>query len=588
MKERQQPLFQLAMICKNSSETIVQTLSSYKSIISYWTIIDTGSTDGTQDLIKQTLADIPGQLHEYPFEGFTKSRNRCLDLIGQHAQYTIMPDDSYFLSDPEALERELANTNYPVVSIRIHFQGNIANQNYTSKRISLSDSGIRYFGSIHEDLNRGINYEIKSCYMLDLPGQTLQQDRTQTRLRSDLALLAGKNDPRSLYYMAMTHIKLNEHDQAKHYLLQRLESNDKDYEERFQSMIHLAVLTKDTNWYYRAIQEFPTRQAEAWFNLYLHTGHLQCLSNAYLHRKADLTRCRLPVITDIYHSYIAGYMNTELKDHNVSLYVIVPLFNLRTASTIKQARLCIESLNKIPYVKPVVVMDANYFPGNDLPAICLTKNQPQRCLWLKENLVNLAIRTLINEYQAAYFCWLDADVVIEDPNFGIETLARLIDYIPIILQPWSKVRTGQNIEESWSTSRPYGHTGHCWALNKQAFNRLGGLYDKLVTGSFDYYLAHRSKVFLRTYPMMPDFIRRDLAEYDTKLDKVDFAECVPDIEISHRPIGSIKNRMYEKRHHMISGLQETDLRYDSEGLLEISSNYQKIDELRNFYARRSK
>ena len=42
------PLLGLVMIIKNENATIETTLESVKHDIDYWTIVDTGSTDGTQ------------------------------------------------------------------------------------------------------------------------------------------------------------------------------------------------------------------------------------------------------------------------------------------------------------------------------------------------------------------------------------------------------------------------------------------------------------------------------------------------------------------------------------------------------------
>ena len=56
----------LNMIVKNESEIITRCLDSVKDLIDYWVISDTGSTDGTQQIITDYFKqhNIPGLLLE--------------------------------------------------------------------------------------------------------------------------------------------------------------------------------------------------------------------------------------------------------------------------------------------------------------------------------------------------------------------------------------------------------------------------------------------------------------------------------------------------------------------------------------------
>ena len=46
------------MIVKNEAHCIIRCLESIKPYINYWVICDTGSTDGTQNVIKEYLKEI--------------------------------------------------------------------------------------------------------------------------------------------------------------------------------------------------------------------------------------------------------------------------------------------------------------------------------------------------------------------------------------------------------------------------------------------------------------------------------------------------------------------------------------------------
>lgn len=70
----------LTMIVKNEAAIIERCLASVKPLLTRWCIVDTGSTDGTQDIIKKCMADLPGQLHERPWKEYDGSRTEAMDL----------------------------------------------------------------------------------------------------------------------------------------------------------------------------------------------------------------------------------------------------------------------------------------------------------------------------------------------------------------------------------------------------------------------------------------------------------------------------------------------------------------------------
>ena len=80
------PTICLNMIVKNEAHVIRRCLDSVRPLIDTWVIVDTGSTDGTQDLIREIFADLPGELHERPWHDFgynrSESRRSFRDCFG--------------------------------------------------------------------------------------------------------------------------------------------------------------------------------------------------------------------------------------------------------------------------------------------------------------------------------------------------------------------------------------------------------------------------------------------------------------------------------------------------------------------------
>lgn len=73
----------LVMIVKNEAKIIERCLRAAKPAITHWSIVDTGSTDGTQDIIRREMADLPGTLHERPWVNFGHNRTESFQLASE-------------------------------------------------------------------------------------------------------------------------------------------------------------------------------------------------------------------------------------------------------------------------------------------------------------------------------------------------------------------------------------------------------------------------------------------------------------------------------------------------------------------------
>ena len=87
------------MIVKNESKIIERCLKSMYHLIDTWCIVDTGSTDGTQDIIKEFLKDKPGELIEKPWINFGHNRNEALALARKWGEWILLTDADMILVD---------------------------------------------------------------------------------------------------------------------------------------------------------------------------------------------------------------------------------------------------------------------------------------------------------------------------------------------------------------------------------------------------------------------------------------------------------------------------------------------------------
>lgn len=134
------------MIVKNEAVGIEETLKSVRDHIDRWLVLDTGSTDGTQELVLRTLEGLPGQLIEEQFVDFASTRNRAIELVGPDAEFVLMLSGDETLDGGQALRSFCAGQDGDAFYLRIRG----AAINYDSIRLTRTNSAWTYEGTTHE------------------------------------------------------------------------------------------------------------------------------------------------------------------------------------------------------------------------------------------------------------------------------------------------------------------------------------------------------------------------------------------------------------------------------------------------------
>jgi glycosyltransferase involved in cell wall biosynthesis len=141
------PTICLNMIVKDEAPVIRRCLDSARGLIDRWVIVDTGSSDGTQDLIRNCLHDVPGELHERPWRNFGHNRSEALALARGAADYVLLLDaDEELQLAPGFARPALAAAAYSLE----HVHGGIA---YWRPSLVAARCHWRYVGVIHEYLH---------------------------------------------------------------------------------------------------------------------------------------------------------------------------------------------------------------------------------------------------------------------------------------------------------------------------------------------------------------------------------------------------------------------------------------------------
>jgi len=217
-------ILELVMIVKNSGEVLRECLNENKKYIDYWTILDTGSTDNTCEIIEEELRDIPGKLHYGEFVDFSQARNKSLELSSKTCKYTIILDDSYFIIGGDKLRKFLTNEESDCIRIKIgKFNGYSFSNYYYSKRIIKSSANLRYKYRVHEDIDFYDFTDIKDLNIFINDVESTQHiSRSRNRFKKDIDfLLLDLNDypnyARIYYYIVLTYVGLDMPEKAIEY-----------------------------------------------------------------------------------------------------------------------------------------------------------------------------------------------------------------------------------------------------------------------------------------------------------------------------------------------------------------------------------
>jgi hypothetical protein len=197
----------LSMIVKNEAQVILRCLESVRGLIDHWVIVDTGSTDGTQDIIRQALADLPGELYERPWQDFSHNRTEALALSRPRADFSLVIDaDDALDLPPGYVAPHLELDSYQV---DIHDVG----VRYQRQQLVRNALAWRYRGVLHEFLTSDEPARIGNLPIIMRRNHDGARRRDPQTYRRDAAVLetafAVEADPmlraRYCFYLAQSY-----------------------------------------------------------------------------------------------------------------------------------------------------------------------------------------------------------------------------------------------------------------------------------------------------------------------------------------------------------------------------------------------
>lgn len=243
----------LNFICKNESHVIERMLNSVKSITDLIVVNDTGSTDGTQELIKKFGLEnnIPTYVFERTFDDFEKSRNFAMQKLRDVVRdlhwdsekthgYWIDCDENLIIKD-NFDKNQFINDLY---MMNVY----IGQMKYTRNTFFKVSKPFRWYGPIHEfivcddkNITSGLAENILVNVQMDgasWQGKTSEKyldhaHKLETYINND------RSDPRWIFYTAQSY-----HDSAS------IQDNKDENEERLRrSLRYYRERTERTDGY---------------------------------------------------------------------------------------------------------------------------------------------------------------------------------------------------------------------------------------------------------------------------------------------------------------------------------------------------
>ena len=289
------PTICLNMIVRNEAHIVEESLTCLLPLIDTWVIVDTGSSDGTQDLIRGFFEEhgVPGELHERPWVDFGHNRSEALALCAGKADYAWVFDaDDLVIGDIDL-------SDLTADSYLLQFGSDFT---YWRTQIFALSKPWEYRGVVHEYpvcLEPGATQEkIEGRYHVEsrrLGGR----NRTGDKYERDSALLAraleaDPNDTRSMFYLAQSRMDAGDHEGAYDYYTRRTLMGGWDEEiyyshlQRARALERLGKPWEEVLGVYLQAWEFRPTRAEApveiarhyrfngEFNLGYHFAKLAC------------------------------------------------------------------------------------------------------------------------------------------------------------------------------------------------------------------------------------------------------------------------------------------------------------------------
>jgi tetratricopeptide (TPR) repeat protein len=213
-----------------------------RDLIDTWVVCDTGSSDGTPELVRQAFDGIDGELFVDVWEDFGTNRTKLLERARGRADYLLLLDADHTL----VVRGRLGHLDADAYSLVMD-----ESAVHWLPRLVKGDLPWHYVGATHEYLACDAPVRTERCPLLivehhaDGSNRAVKSERDLMLLEKDLA--KDPDNPRTVFYLAQTYREMGEEQLAIDFYARRVALGGWD-EEMFYSMYWRAELVSQRDW----------------------------------------------------------------------------------------------------------------------------------------------------------------------------------------------------------------------------------------------------------------------------------------------------------------------------------------------------
>jgi hypothetical protein len=210
------------MIVKDEIKILKRCFDSIVDYLDYWVICDTGSTDNTQNFIKEYFREknIEGELHQVPWVNFGHNRTVCIQNSYKKADYILLLDADFTVNIIDKNFKEtLTHEGY-----LIKYTGNL---NYRQMLLVSGNVLYKYVGVTHEYIE-AVNKSINQANTDTIAISHLSDgNNKKDKFERDITLLTQgikdePNNARYYFYLANSYYDISNYVKASEYYKKRV------------------------------------------------------------------------------------------------------------------------------------------------------------------------------------------------------------------------------------------------------------------------------------------------------------------------------------------------------------------------------